>query len=60
MKMKVNYPVKPNVDLKIVKETLKPLGGRCAKIDNGMLEYQIKEDKEKEAYELLKEKGLIE
>ncbi|MBE3554020.1 hypothetical protein [Thermicanus aegyptius] len=58
--MKVNYPVKTNFDLKVVKEALKPLGGRCAKIVDGKLEYQIKEENEKEAYSLLKEKGYIE
>ncbi|MFS8652839.1 MAG: hypothetical protein FWJ66_13180 [Caldibacillus sp.] len=58
--MKVQYPVKENVDIKEVKAALKPFGGRCAKIVDGRLEYQIKEEKEKEAYEALKERGYIE
>lgn len=57
--MKVNYPMKTNVDLKLVKEALKPFGGRCAKIADGKLEYQIKEESEKEAYTFLKEKGYV-
>jgi hypothetical protein len=58
--MKVNYPIKSSLDLKQVKETLKPFGGRCAKIVEGNLEYQIKEENEKEAYNHLKTQGFIE
>ncbi|MBL4953076.1 hypothetical protein RCG24_05940 [Neobacillus sp. OS1-32] len=57
--MKVFYPVKENVDVKEIKEALKPFGGRCAKIVEGQLEYQIKEEKESEAHACLKEKGYI-
>lgn len=57
--MKVNYPVKEAVDIKEVKEVLKPLGGRCAKFVEGNLEYQIKDENESAAYELLKEKGIV-
>lgn len=58
--MKVHYPVKENVDIKEIKAALKPFGGRCAKIVDGQLEYQIKEEKEQEAYEVLKSQGFIE
>lgn len=58
--MKVHYPVKENVDIKEIKAALKPFGGRCAKIVEGQLEYQIKEEKEQEAYEALKSQGFIE
>lgn len=58
--MKVLYPVKEIHDLKEVKAALKPFGGRCAKIVDGKLEYQIKEENEKAAYEELKNKGYIE
>ena len=58
--MKVHYPVKENVDIKEIKAALKPFGGRCAKIVDGQLDYQIKEEKEKEAYEALKNQGFIE
>jgi len=58
--MKVQYPLKTETDIKEIKETLKPFGGRCAKIADGTLEYQIKEENEKAAYETLKEKGIIE
>lgn len=57
--MKVNYPVKEVADIKIVKEALKPFGGRCAKVVEGNLEYQIKEENEQAAYEALKEKGFV-
>ncbi|WP_458414147.1 hypothetical protein ACNQFZ_04435 [Schinkia sp. CFF1] len=57
--MKVNYALKTEVDVKEIKELLKPFGGRCAKIVEGKLEYQIKEEKETEAQTLLKEKGYI-
>lgn len=58
--MKVNYPVKNDFDLKEVKELLKPFGGRCAKVADGKLEYQIGNENEKAAYEALKEKAFIE
>lgn len=58
-KMKVFYDLKTTADLKEIKEMLKPFGGRCAKITNGKLEYQIKEEKEQEALEALKEKGIV-
>lgn len=58
--MKVQYAIKNEFDLKEVKELLKPFGGRCAKIVDGKLEYQIKDENEKAAYEALKEKAYIE
>lgn len=58
--MKVNYPVKETVDIKVIKETLKPFGGRCAKYVEGNLEYQIKDENESAAYNTLKEKGFVE
>ncbi len=58
--MKVNYPVKNEVNIKEVKELLKPFDGRCAKYVDGTLEYQIKDENEKAAYEALKEKAFIE
>lgn len=57
--MKVMYELKMPAELKELKELLKPYGGRCAKVTDGKLEYQIKEDKEQEALEALKEKGYI-
>lgn len=57
--MKVNYPVKELVEIKVIKEALKPFGGRCAKYVEESLEYQIKDENETAAYELLKEKGYI-
>lgn len=57
--MKVNYPLKGTADLKEIKESLKPFGGRCAKIVDGTLEYQIKDENEQAAYEAMKEKGYI-
>ncbi|TCS84570.1 hypothetical protein [Tepidibacillus fermentans] len=57
--MKVFYDLKMPVELKEIKEILKPYGGRCAKINDGKLEYQIKEEKEQEALQALKEKGLV-
>ncbi|WP_246042024.1 hypothetical protein [Robertmurraya kyonggiensis] len=59
VKLKVNYPVKEAMDIKKIKELLKPLGGRCAKIVEGNLEYQIKDEFEADAYHLLKEKEII-
>lgn len=59
--MKVSYPIKDSaVDIKTIKEALKPFGGRCAKIIEGTLEYQVKEENENAAFENLKEKGIIE
>ena len=57
--MKVFYDLKMPAELKEIKEMLKPYGGRCAKINDGKLEYQIKEEKEQEALQALKEKGLV-
>jgi hypothetical protein len=58
--MKVNYPIKTSFELKEIKEVLKPFGGRCAKIVEGNLEYQIKDENEKEAYTHLKNNDYIE
>jgi hypothetical protein len=58
--MKVNYSLKNTADIKEIKAALKPYGGRCAKIEEGKLEYQIKEENENAAYEHLKENGYIE
>ena len=58
--MKVSYPLKGNANLKEIKEILKPYGGRCAKIADGTLEYQIKDENQNAAYQALKEKGYIE
>lgn len=58
--MKVSYSFKGNTDIKEIKESLKPFGGRCAKIVEGNLEYQIQEDNQEAAYEALKNKGYIE
>jgi hypothetical protein len=58
--MKVKYPVKEEFDIKKIKEELKPFGGRCAKVVEGELEYQIQEENKDAAYGLLKEKGYIE
>ncbi|WP_179301866.1 hypothetical protein [Neobacillus jeddahensis] len=57
--MKVFYPMKSTFDVKEIKETLKPFGGRCAKIVDGTLEYQIKEENEQDAHVCLQEKGYI-
>ncbi|MFJ7726189.1 hypothetical protein ACIQXV_08490 [Neobacillus sp. NPDC097160] len=57
--MNVNYPIKENVDVKEIKTALKPFGGRCAKIVEGKLEYQVKEENENAAYACLKDKGYI-
>lgn len=57
--MKVNYSLKGTVDLKEIKESLKPYGGRCAKIVEGTLEFQIKDENQSAAYEDLKGKGYI-
>ena len=57
--MKVNYPIKGSVDVKEIKEVLKPFGGRCAKIVEGTLEYQIKEENQNDSYVCLKDKGYI-
>ncbi|MNW48095.1 hypothetical protein D3C74_254440 [compost metagenome] len=58
--MKVSYPFKGNANIKEIKESLKPYGGRCAKIVEGALEYQIQDDNQEAAYEALKSKGYIE
>jgi hypothetical protein len=58
-RMKVQYPVAAEANIKAVKDMLKPFGGRCAKIVEGQLEYLISEDKEQEAYTELKEKGIV-
>lgn len=57
--MKVNYPFEGSADIKEIKAALKPFGGRCAKIVEGNLEYQIKEENQEAAYAELKEKGYI-
>lgn len=57
--MKVNYPLKTPADLKEIKEILKPYGGRCAKIADEKIEYQIKEEMEADAVKALKDKGII-
>lgn len=58
--MKVNYTLKNEMDIKDIKAELKPFGGRCAKIVDGKLEYQVKEENETAAYGHLKEKGIVE
>ncbi|WP_342429706.1 hypothetical protein [Neobacillus sp. FSL H8-0543] len=57
--MKVFYPISSKVDVKEIKDALKPFGGRCAKIVDGTLEYQIKEENENAALVCLKDKGYI-
>jgi hypothetical protein len=57
--MKVNYPIKNAVEIKVIKEELKPFGGRCAKVVEGILEFQIKDENQEAAYEHLKVKGII-
>jgi hypothetical protein len=57
--MKVTYPIQSIVEIKTIKEELKSFGGRCAKIVENSLEYQIKEENQIAAYEYLKEKGYI-
>ena len=57
--MKVTYELKQPADLKAIKEMLKPYGGRCAKVLDGTLEYQIKEENESAALDELKKQGLI-
>ncbi|MGC5326118.1 hypothetical protein [Brevibacillus sp. SYSU BS000544] len=58
--MKVLYTLKNEVPIAKVKEMLKPFGGRCAKVVEGKLEYQIKDDQEKAAYAHLSEQGIVE
>jgi hypothetical protein len=58
--MKVKYPVKDSFDIKTIKEELKPFGGRCAKVVEGTLEYQIQEENKTAAYDHLKDKGIVE
>ncbi len=57
--MKVIYELKVAVDVKEIKEIIKPIGGRCAKIEGSQLHYQIKEENEQPALALLKEKGYV-
>lgn len=57
--MKVQYPLQSSPEIGEIKEILKPFGGRCAKVIDGTLEYQIKEEQESAAYEALKEKGFV-
>lgn len=57
--MKVSYSVKDTSDIKVIKDLLKPFGGRCAKIIDGNLEFQIKDENQEDAYKLLKEKEMI-
>lgn len=57
--MKVSYEIKDAFDIKEIKELLKPFGGRCAKVDGSQLIYQIKDENESQALEVLKEKGFI-
>ncbi|WP_334077139.1 hypothetical protein [Paenibacillus sanfengchensis] len=57
--MKVQYPLQASPELSAIKEALKPFGGRCAKVVDGTLEYQIKDEQESAAYEALKEKGFV-
>ena len=57
--MKVTYELKQSADLKAIKELLKPYGGRCAKVLEGTLEYQIKEENESAALDELKKQGFI-
>lgn len=58
--MNVDYPVKEAADIKEIKEALKPFGGRCAKIVDGKLLYQIKQENESAAYTEMKNKGFVE
>lgn len=58
--MKVQYPLKKEVPIAQVKDMLKPFGGRCAKVVEGKLEYQIKDEQEKAAYAHLVEEGIVE
>lgn len=58
--MKVSYPLKTTVELKEIKELLKPYGGRCAKIVEDKIEYQIKEENKDEALNVLRKKELVE
>lgn len=58
--MKVQYPIKKEVPIAQVKDLLKPFGGRCAKVTEGKLEYQIKDEQEQAAYTLLVEQGIVE
>jgi hypothetical protein len=57
--MKVTYPLTTIAEIKVIKEELKPFGGRCAKIVENSLEFQIKEENQTAAYEHLKKKGYI-
>jgi hypothetical protein len=57
--MKVNYPINNDIEIKVIKDELKPFGGRCAKVVDGVLEYQIKDENKDAAFEHLKGKGII-
>jgi hypothetical protein len=57
--MEVTYPLTTIAEIKVIKEELKPFGGRCAKFVENSLEFQIKEENQTAAYEHLKEKGYI-
>lgn len=57
--MKVTYPLKKDGNINEIKETLKEYGGRCAKILDDNLEYQIKEEQEQDAFNALNNKGYI-
>lgn len=57
--MKVIYTLKKTANIEEIKETLKNYGGRCAKIVEDKIEYQIKSEQEKEAFEALNKKGFI-
>lgn len=58
--MKVQYTITKEVPLTQVKEMLKPFGGRCAKVVEGKLEYQIKDEQEQAAHAFLVEQGIVE
>lgn len=57
--MKVIYTLKKTANIEEVKEIIKKYGGRCAKIVENKIEYQIKGEQEKEAFEALSTKGYI-
>ncbi len=58
--MKVMYRLKGTVDIKVIKEELKQFGGRCAKVVEKGLEYQVKEENEAGAHEFLMKQGYVE
>lgn len=57
--MKVSYTLKKSANIEEIKEVLKNYGGRCAKIVEDKIEYQIKNEQEKEVFEELSKKGYI-